>query len=134
LAVLSELGMRIPVVALAKREELVYRPEAPDPLRLPPGSAALQLLQRVRDEAHRFANAYHRKLRDRRIVYSVLDEIPGIGEKRKRELLRHFGSVRRLREAREEEVAAVVGPKVARRLLESLRNQEVPSYREEAVR
>jgi excinuclease ABC subunit C len=134
LAVLSELGMRIPVVALAKREELVYRPEAPDPLRLPSGSAALQLLQRVRDEAHRFANAYHRKLRDRRIVYSVLDEIPGIGEKRKRELLRHFGSVRRLREAREEEVAAVVGPKVARRLLESLRNQEVPSYREEAVR
>ncbi|MDR7443179.1 MAG: excinuclease ABC subunit UvrC [Armatimonadota bacterium] len=134
LAILSGLGMRIPVVALAKREELVYRSDAPEPLRLPQESAALQLLQRVRDEAHRFANAYHRRLRDRRIVYSVLDEIPGIGEKRKRELIRHFGSVRRLREAREEEVAAVVGPKVARRLLEYLRGQEVPSYREEAIR
>ncbi len=56
----------------------------------------------MRDEAHRFANAYHQKLRSRRIVYSVLDEIPGIGERRKRELIRHFGSVRRIREATEE--------------------------------
>ncbi len=134
LEVLSAFGLRIPVVALAKREELVYRPDAPDPLRLPPDSAALQLLQRVRDEAHRFANAYHRKLRDRRIVYSVLDEIPGIGEKRKRELIRHFGSVRRLQEASEEEVAAVVGPKVARKVLAYLRNRELPAYREEAIR
>ncbi|MCS7173355.1 MAG: excinuclease ABC subunit UvrC [Armatimonadetes bacterium] len=134
LEVLSAFGMRIPVVALAKREELVYRPDTPDPLRLPPDSVALQLLQRVRDEAHRFANAYHRKLRDRRIVYSVLDEIPGVGEKRKRELIRHFGSVRRLREASEEEVAAVVGPKVARKVLAFLQTRKLPTYREEAIR
>ncbi|MDR7567816.1 MAG: helix-hairpin-helix domain-containing protein, partial [Armatimonadota bacterium] len=109
-------------------------PDVPEPLRLGTDSTALQLLQRVRDEAHRFANAYHRKLRERRIVYSVLDEVPGVGEKRKRELIRHFGSVRRLREATEEEVAAVVGPKVARRVLEFLRARELPAYREEAIR
>lgn len=134
LEVLFEVNQPIPIVALAKREELVFRPDRPEPLRLPKDSAALQLLQRVRDEAHRFANAYHQKLRSRRIVYSVLDEIPGIGERRKRELIRHFGSVRRIREAAEEEVAAVVGPKVARTVLEFLRSRELPSYREEAVR
>jgi excinuclease ABC subunit C len=134
LEVLFEVNQPIPVVALAKREELVFRPDRPEPLRLPKDSAALQLLQRVRDEAHRFANAYHQKLRGRRIVYSVLDEIPGIGERRKRELIRHFGSVRRIQEAAEEEVAAVVGPKVARKVLEFLRSRELSSYKEEAVR
>lgn len=134
LEVLFEYNVRVPVVALAKREELVFQPGREEPLRLPRDSAALQLLQRVRDEAHRFAHAYHEQLRGRRVVYSVLDEVPGIGEKRKRELIRHFGSVRRLREATEDEVAAVVGRSAARRVLEYLRTHELPHYRQEAVR
>lgn len=134
LEVLFEYNMQLPVVALAKREELVFQPGREEPLRLARDSAALQLLQRVRDEAHRFANAYHRQLRGRRVVYSVLDEVPGIGEKRKRELIRRFGSVRRLREASEEEVAAVVGRTAARRVLEHLRTHDLPDYRTEAVR
>ncbi len=134
LEVLFEYNLRIPVVALAKREELVFQQGRDEPLRLARDSAALQLLQRVRDEAHRFAHAYHQQLRARRVVYSALDEVPGIGEKRKRELIRHFGSVRRIREASEEEVAAVVGRAAARRVLEYLRAHEPTSYREEAVR
>ncbi len=134
LEVLFEYNLQVPVVALAKREELVFQPHRDEPLRLPRDSAALQLLQRVRDEAHRFAHAYHQHLRSRRVVYSVLDEVPGIGEKRKRELLRHFGSVRRLRDASEEEVAAVVGRAAARKILDYLRTHELPDYRTEALR
>ncbi len=134
LEVLFEYNVQIPTVALAKREELVFQAGRDEPLRLPQDSAALQLLQRVRDEAHRFANAYHQQLRGRRVVYSVLDEVPGIGEKRKRELIRHFGSVRRLRQATEEEVAAVVGRAAARRVLEYLRTHEAVGYREQALR
>ncbi len=134
LEVLFEYNVQLPVVALAKREELIFQPGRDEPLRLARDSAALQLLQRVRDEAHRFAHAYHQQLRARRVVYSVLDDIPGIGEKRKRELIRRFGSVRRIREASEEEVAAVVGRAAARRVLEYLRTHELPDYRAEAVR
>jgi len=134
LEVLFEYNLQVPVVALAKREELVFQPGRDEPLRLPRDSAALQLLQRVRDEAHRFAHAYHQQLRSRRVVYSVLDDVPGIGEKRKRELLRHFGSVRRLRDASEEEVAAVVGRAAARKILDYLRTHELPDYRTEALR
>jgi excinuclease ABC subunit C len=134
LEVLFEYNVQVPAVALAKREELVFQAGREEPLRLPRDSAALQLLQRVRDEAHRFANAYHQQLRGRRVVYSVLDEVPGIGEKRKRELIRRFGSVRRLREATEDEVAAVVGRAAARRVLEYLRTHEAGRYREQAVR
>lgn len=121
--VLFEYNQRIPVVALAKQQELVYVPDLSEPLVLPPESPALQLLQRLRDEAHRFANAYHRKLRERRIVFSVLDEIPGVGERRKRALIRHFGSVRRIREASVDEIAAVegVGRGVAERVARYLR-------------
>ena len=75
----------------------------------------MRVIQRIRDEAHRFALAYHRKLRARRIQESVLDDVPGIGEKRKRKLLEHFGSVARMRKASLEELAAApdVGPKMA---------------------
>jgi excinuclease ABC subunit C len=85
-------------------------------------SPALYLVQRLRDEAHRFAITYHRDLRSRRAVRSALDEIPGVGPARKRALLRAFGSVRRIREASDEEVAAVagVGPALAARILASL--------------
>jgi excinuclease ABC subunit C len=91
-------------------------PGSPDPLVLPRSSEALYLLQRVRDEAHRFAIAYHRKLRGRSMTRSVLDGIPGVGEARRRELVRHFGSVRKLAQASVEEIAAVpgFGPQLAR--------------------
>lgn len=108
--VLWGLGIRnVPVAGLAKRYEELYWKGGQRPLRLPPSSAALRVLQRLRDEAHRFAITYHRHLRQRRMRESVLDDIPGIGAKRKRLLLQHFGSVRRLAAASPEAVAAVPG-------------------------
>lgn len=107
---LTQLGVtHVPVIGLAKRFEEIHVPGASEPLRLPSDSKALYVLQRTRDEAHRFALAYHRRLRARRLRESVLDEIPGLGEKRKMALLRHFGSVLRLKRASVEEIAAVPG-------------------------
>jgi len=134
LDVLFEYNQYIPAVGLAKREELVITSGSPDPLALPRSSHALHLLQRVRDEAHRFANAYHQKLRERRIVFSVLDEIAGIGEKRKRDLIRAFGSVRQLRETPLEQVAAVIGPKTAQKVLDYLSTHPDTRYKDTAVR
>jgi excinuclease ABC subunit C len=116
--VLFEYNLGIPAIALAKQQELVYVKGLAEPMILPRESPALQLLQRLRDEAHRFANTYHQKLRERRIVFSALDEISGVGERRKRALIRHFGSVRNIRAARLEEIAVVdgIGPKVAERI------------------
>jgi len=118
LEVLFEYNHAIPVIALAKQQELIYVKDLTEPVGLPRESPALQLLQRLRDEAHRFANAYHQKLRERRVVFSALDEIAGVGERRKRALIRHFGSVRTIRAASVEEIAAVegIGPKVADRI------------------
>jgi len=99
----------IPVVGLAKRYEEIHVPGRSDPVRLPADSKALYVLQRIRDEAHRFALAYHRRLRARAIRESALDEIPGMGTKRKTALLERFGSVARLRRASTEEIAAVPG-------------------------
>ncbi len=132
--VLFEYNVYIPAVGLAKREELLVTVEHPDPIGLPRDSHALRLLQRVRDEAHRFANAYHQKLRERRIVFSVLDEIAGIGEKRKRDLIRHFGSVREIRQASVEQIADVLGPKTAQRVADYLRDHPDTRYRDEALR
>ena len=98
--VLDELELDIPAIGLAKRMEEVYLPGQPDPIRIPRDAEALYLLQQVRDEAHRFAITYHRQLRSKSMVDSVLDEVPGIGPKRKRELIRHFGSLKKIREAR----------------------------------
>lgn len=131
--VLFEYNHMIPAVGLAKQEELVVTVANPDPLALPRDSHSLQLLQRIRDEAHRFANAYHRKLRERRIVFSVLDEVPGIGEKRKRDLIRHFGAVRAIRQAPEAEIAGVVGPKTAAKVAAYLREHPDVRYKDEAV-
>jgi excinuclease ABC subunit C len=116
--VLFEYNQAIPVIALAKQQELVYVRGLSEPIAVPRDSQALQLLQRLRDEAHRFANAYHQKLRERRIVFSALDEISGVGEQRKRALIRHFGSVRNIRAAGVEQIAAVegIGTKVAERI------------------
>jgi excinuclease ABC subunit C len=99
--------------SLAKREEDVYLVGRPTPLRLPRTSAALRLLQRIRNEAHRFAHGYNRKLRSKRTLTSELSGIPGIGPTRQRALLAHFGSVRALRAASAEEVARVSGFSVA---------------------
>lgn len=133
LEVLFEYNHMIPTVGLAKQEELVVTVARPEPLALPRDSHSLQLLQRIRDEAHRFANAYHRKLRERRIVFSVLDEITGVGEKRKRDLIRHFGSVRAIRQATVEQIAGVVGPKLAQKVADYLAEHPDIRYRDEAV-
>jgi len=105
----------IPLASLAKEEELIFRPGRSQPIRLPDGSRGKHLLQQVRDETHRFALAYHRSLRGKAGLQSVLDEIPGIGGKRKRQLLQRFGSLTRLRAASAEELMRVGGlpPRVA---------------------
>lgn len=116
---LQRLGLYdIPIIGLAKEFEEIHRPGEPRPLRLPADSPALYLLQRIRDEAHRFANAYHSLLLKRRISESALDGIPGISESRKKALLKHFGSVPRIRSATPGELAAVSG--ISNRLAESI--------------
>jgi excinuclease ABC subunit C len=120
---LQDLGMSdVPLAGLAKRFEELYVPGRSDPIVLPRRSQALYLVQRIRDEAHRFAITYHRTVRGKRALASVFDEVPGIGPARKRALLKRFGSVRHIREASVEEVAATpgVGRDVAERLKERL--------------
>jgi len=103
--VLEELGLEdIAVASLAKRLEEVYLPDRAEPVRIARDSEALYLLQQVRDEAHRFAITYHRKLREKKATVSVLDEVPGLGPTRRTRLLREFGSVKKLRELSEEDL------------------------------
>ncbi|SDH19646.1 Excinuclease ABC subunit C [Lentzea fradiae] len=117
--VLAELGITdVAVVGLAKRLEEVWVPGEPDPVILPRTSDALYLLQRVRDEAHRFAIAYHRQKRSKRMTASELDGVPGLGETRKAALLKHFGSVKKLRQATVDEISGVPG--VGRRTAEAV--------------
>ena len=118
--VLADLDLEIPVAGLAKRLEEVYLPEADVPLAIPRGEDALYLLQSVRDEAHRFAVTYHRSLRGKRMLDSVLDSVAGIGPKRKKQLLRRFGSLKRLRAASFEEIAEVVPEGVAGQVVDAL--------------
>jgi len=113
---LQRLGLHdLPIIGLAKEHEEIYRPGRALPLQLPVDSGALRLLQRIRDEAHRFANAYHQLLMKKRIGESILDDCPGVSQSRKNLLLRRFGSVNRLRKASVEEIAAAegIGPKLA---------------------
>jgi len=120
---LDELGIDdIPVCGLAKRLEEVWVPGQEDPVILPRTSEGLYLLQRIRDEAHRFAITHHRNRRSKSMVESVLDDVPGLGEVRRKTLLRHFGSLRKLRAATVEEIAAVpgVGPRTASAIKEAL--------------
>ena len=106
--VLEELGLEeISVAALAKRFEEVYRPGREEPLRIPRDSEALYLLQTARDEAHRFAIGYHRRLRARHATRSVLDDVAGLGPTRRARLLKEFGSVKRLRELGEDDLVAL---------------------------
>ncbi len=107
---LSKLGLaQIPIIGLAKEFEEIHRPGEKEPLRLSHDRGALKLLQRVRDESHRFANTYNAKLRLRKISESLLDEFPNIGERRKAALLKKFGSIQRLRLASVEQIAEVSG-------------------------
>ncbi len=109
LAAMHNLGFNINAAALAKEFEHIFLPGREDPVVLPKDSPALKLLQSIRDEAHRFAVGYHRKLRGKRVTWSELDVIPGIGEKKKQALLRYFGSVEKLRVADVEEIVKVPG-------------------------
>ncbi|MDZ7373616.1 MAG: excinuclease ABC subunit UvrC [candidate division KSB1 bacterium] len=107
---LNRLGLKeIPVIGLAKRLDEIYRPEFPDPQNLPKDSPSLRLLQRIRDEAHRFAVEYHRRLRSREALVSRLEGIEGIGKRRAQALLEAFGSLRRIAQASVEELAEVDG-------------------------
>lgn len=140
LKAMSEIGIEVPAIGLAKKRELIFvrRPEScrpepisqdddtgltsPEPIEMPMNSAGLILLRRLRDEAHRFALTYHRKVRDKRMFGSPLDEIPGVGPRRKRLLLRSFGSVENIRRATVEDIASVptMTAAVARRIKEAL--------------
>jgi excinuclease ABC subunit C len=122
---LFELGVTdVAVAGLAKRLEEVWLPGEADPVILPRTSEGLYLLQRVRDEAHRFAITYHRQKRSARMIISALDDVTGLGQTRRTALLKHFGSVRRIRQASEAELTEVpgVGPSTARAVLAALSN------------
>ncbi|HSJ70325.1 MAG TPA: excinuclease ABC subunit UvrC [Acidimicrobiia bacterium] len=119
-SVLDELGLEIPVIGLAKKLEEVFVPGEPEPIIIDRGEESLYLLQRVRDEAHRFAVTYHRKLRDRSMVDSILDDVPGIGPGRKKALIRAFGSVKKMRDADVDALALIVPDTVAKDLFEAL--------------
>src|SRR3954468_21068647 len=116
---LQRLGLHdLPIIGLAKEHEEIYRPGRALPLQLSHDSGALRLLQRIRDEAHRFANAYHQLLMKKRIGESILDDCPGVSQNRKSLLLRPFGSVSRLRKASIDEIAATEG--IGRKLAEEV--------------
>ena len=120
---MEALGVREqPVIGLAKRLEEVFLPGHSDPQNIPKTSSSLRLLQALRDESHRFALTYHRKLRKRRTFTSELDDIAGVGPARRRALLRHFSSLKRVKEAAAEEMAAVegIGPKLAQQIHDAL--------------
>jgi excinuclease ABC subunit C len=118
--VLDELGLQdLPLAGLAKEREELFLPGRTDPVVLPATSSALYLVQRIRDEAHRFAIAYHRDLRSKASVRSAFDDLAGVGPKRRRALLRVFGSVKRVREAPVEQIAAVPG--ISRALAEKIK-------------
>ena len=106
------------MIGLAKEREEIYRPHEAEPLVLPHETGALKLLQRIRDEAHRWANGYHQLLLARRVEESILDECPGVSQTRKANLLKAFGSVARLRKASVEEIAKVPG--IGRSLAEGI--------------
>lgn len=109
-AELQRLGLHeLPIIGLAKEHEEVYRPGESHPVIIPHERGALKLLQRIRDEAHRWANGYHQLLLGRRVAESILDDCPGVSKTRKAALLKAFGSVTRLRKASEEQIAAVPG-------------------------
>ncbi len=126
MAQLEELGLDIPVCGLAKSDEEIFVPWDETPVVLPSGSPSLYLIKQVRDESHRFAITFHRELRDKAMTRSAIDDVPGVGPKRRRALMKHFGSMKRLRSASEEEIAATPGvpAEVAHAVWQALRAAE----------
>jgi len=116
--ILKKLALEIPLFSLAKREEEIFRIGSSEPIILPTDSLSLLFMQRIRDEAHRFALAYHRRIRDKEVKASKLDIIPGIGEKRKKLLLRYFSSIEEIKKASITEISKVpgIGEKIAQRI------------------
>ena len=129
LEALESLGMRgeMTVVGIAKRLNEVYFPGDSIPLYIDKNSETLHVIQRLRDEAHRFAITFHRKQRSKRQVHSALDDIPGIGPKTRTLLLRHFKSLKRVKEASQEELAGIIGPAKAKTLADALRSGDNPA-------
>ncbi|MFX1455080.1 MAG: excinuclease ABC subunit UvrC [Promethearchaeota archaeon] len=113
ISVLQELGLEIPIIGLAKKHEEVFVPNQKDPILLPKDSHLLKLLQRVRNEAHRFAVRLHKKQRKKRMVGSILDDIEGVGPITRNKLLNHFGSIQNIKKASVEEIAQIIGKKLA---------------------
>src|SRR6185295_16640578 len=125
LAALTELGVEeTAVISLAKREEEVYLPEAPEPLRLARDDAGLRLLQEIRDEAHRFAVSRHRRRRSARTLHSRLDELAGVGPRRRKLLIQTFGSVQGVREASLDDLQKALGPAMGRKVFEQVHAAE----------
>lgn len=124
---LEALGVSIPVVGLAKRLEELWLPDASDAVIMPRNSEGLFMLQRIRDEAHRFAIAHQRGRARKSLLESTLDDIPGLGDVRKKSLIKHFGSVKRLKLASEEDIASVpgIGPQLAATVFSALAAEEV---------
>ena len=118
--VLFNKGLAIPMISLAKREEEVFVPGKSDPIDLPKNSEANYLLQRLRDEAHRFAITANRSSRNKKMTQSALDEVPGVGPKLRKKLLTYFGSVAKVKEASQVQLEQIVGEGIARRIKESL--------------
>ncbi|MBT3468142.1 MAG: excinuclease ABC subunit UvrC, partial [Opitutae bacterium] len=119
LVAFKKLGLPVPeIVGLAKKEESIVFPDNREDLRLPRRDLGLQLLQRLRDEAHRFANSYNAELRSKRIRDSILNDFPGIGPMRREQLLRHFKSISNLKKASAQEIEKVegIGPSLAKKL------------------
>jgi excinuclease ABC subunit C len=133
---LTELGVNdIPVCGLAKRLEEVWLPAVADPVIFPRSSEGLYLLQRVRDEAHRFAITHHRSRRSKSMVESVLDEVPGLGEVRRRTLLKYFGSLKKLRSASVAELATApgIGPALAQAIKDALSSGTASGKKNETI-
>lgn len=129
MAAMDETGVDgIPLAGLAKEQELIYVPWRENPITLPQNSLALLLLRNIRDEAHRFAVTYHRNIRSKRSKWSVLDEVEGIGPKRKKMLIRKFGSLQGIKEASVEEIASVpgIGKGLAARIKEQVGERQEP--------
>jgi len=117
-AALKELGLEdLELASLAKKEEMVFRPGSSEPLKIPKTSPVLQLLQRIRDEAHRFAITYHRALRAKRTLQTELTQIPGIGPATAKKLLQAFGSVTHVRAAAESDLARTIGAAASRKVM-----------------
>jgi excinuclease ABC subunit C len=121
LTALNKLGIEeITIAGLAKREEEIYLPDREEPLRLDRHDVALQLLQMVRDETHRFAVSSHRRRRSKRVLHSELEDLTGIGEKRRKLLIERFGSLSAVKQASEQDLVHVLGRKVGQQVFEEL--------------